>query len=158
MSNEVMAVIQLMPGQVGYYDDLSRIHLTMGSPKATVYKGTNVSQIRRSVQSGRLKIISGSLGTEKAPLQTKEGELLVKKDGKYMLAHNIETKEEELKKPVEVKEAQIPKESIPEVKNEAETVSEEETKAEEKVEIENEKEEIKPEKKRTSRKKTTSKE
>lgn len=152
MSNEVMAVIQLMPGQVGYYDDLSRIHLTMGSPKATVYKGTNVSQIRRSVQSGRLKIISGSLGTEKAPFK------VVKKDGKYMLAHNIETKEEELKKPVEVKEAQIPKESIPEVKNEAETVSEEETKAEEKVEIENEKEEIKPEKKRTSRKKTTSKE
>lgn len=152
MSNEVMAVIQLMPGQVGYYDDLSRIHLTMGSPRATIYKGTNVSQIRRSVQSGRLRIISGSLGAEKAPFK------VVKKDGKYMLAHNIENnkndiKENNLKEPivsevqVEMPKTQISKEElIPENKNE--------------IEVENEPvpEEVKPEKKRASRKKTASKE
>lgn len=64
---EPIAVIRLRPGQGGFYDELSRIHLTVGSPEATVYAGTNCSQLRRSVRSGRLALISGSLGTEEKP-------------------------------------------------------------------------------------------
>ena len=64
---EQIAVVRLAPGQVGYYDELSRIHLTIGNPERAVYAGTNCSQLRKSVKSGRLRLISGSLGEDKAP-------------------------------------------------------------------------------------------
>ena len=41
---EQIAVIRLAPGQVGYYDELSRIHLTIGNPERAIYAGTNCSQ------------------------------------------------------------------------------------------------------------------
>lgn len=66
---EQIAVIRLAPGQVGYYDELSRIHLTIGNPERSVYAGTNCSQLRRSVKSGRLRLVSGSLGDDVAPIK-----------------------------------------------------------------------------------------
>jgi hypothetical protein len=60
MSN-IIAEIRLAPGEVGYYDDYSRIYLSTQNPSAYVYAGTNTVQIRKSVQSGRLRLISGSL-------------------------------------------------------------------------------------------------
>ena len=69
MSREIIAVIQLQPGQGGYYDDLSRIHLTIGNPRANVYAGTNCTQLRRSLKAGRLKLVTGSLGTEAPPFK-----------------------------------------------------------------------------------------
>lgn len=162
MSNDIMAVIQLMPGQVGYYDELSRIHLTMGSPRANVYKGTNVSQIRRSVQSGRLRVVNGSLGAEKAPFK------VVMKDGKYMLAHNLDNTEKQKKETKtsikEEKKVIVPVEDIIEnpapIVKENETLKEEATISgveeitEEKQEEENTKEVTETKKKRASRKKT----
>ena len=52
---EQIAVIRLAPGQVGYYDELSRIHLTIGNPERAIYAGTNCSQLRKSVKSGEIK-------------------------------------------------------------------------------------------------------
>lgn len=69
---EQIALIRLARGQVGYYDELSRIHLTIGQPEAPVYAGTNCSQLRRSVKSGRLILVSGSLGVENAPQKIKK--------------------------------------------------------------------------------------
>ena len=66
---EQIAVIRLAPGQVGYYDELSRIHLTIGNPERAIYAGTNCSQLRKSVKSGRLRLISGSLGEDKTPIK-----------------------------------------------------------------------------------------
>lgn len=82
MSNDVIAVVCLQPGQGGYYDDLSRIHLTVGNPQANVYAGTNCSQLRRNVQAGRLKLISGSFGPEVQPFK------LVRDGNRFLLAHN----------------------------------------------------------------------
>jgi hypothetical protein len=65
MSKEIIAVIRLSTGEVGYYDELSRIHLTIGNPQKEVVAGTNCTQLRRSVKSGRLRLLSGSLGEEK---------------------------------------------------------------------------------------------
>lgn len=82
MSREVIAVIQLQPGQGGYYDDLSRIHLTIGSPRANVYAGTNCTQLRRSLRAGRIKLVTGSLGAEVPPFK------LVRHGNNYILQHN----------------------------------------------------------------------
>ena len=65
MSKEIIAVIRLSVGEVGYYDDLSCIYLTASAPQRDVYAGTNCTQLRRSVKSGRLKLLSGSLGEER---------------------------------------------------------------------------------------------
>ena len=57
----VIAEIRLAPGEVGYYDDYSRIYLNASRPTAKIYAGMNTTQIRRSIRSGRLILISGSL-------------------------------------------------------------------------------------------------
>ena len=57
-----IAEIALMPGQGGYYDPLSRVHMTTARPYATIYSGTNCAQLRRSVQAGRIRLTWGSLG------------------------------------------------------------------------------------------------
>lgn len=60
MSKKIIAEIRLANGEVGYYDDYSRIHLTISKPSAVVYAGTNCSQIKKSIKSGRLRLVSGS--------------------------------------------------------------------------------------------------
>ena len=66
----VIAEIRLAPGEVGYYDDYSRIYLNSAKPTAKIYSDTNTVQIRRSIRSGRLRLISGSLNV--APPKAKE--------------------------------------------------------------------------------------
>ena len=61
MAREIIAEIRLAPGEVGYYDDYSRIYLSTAKPSAYIYSGMNTTQIRRSIRSGRLRLISGSL-------------------------------------------------------------------------------------------------
>lgn len=84
MNKEVIAVVRLMPGQGGFFDELSRIHLTVGNPQASVFAGMNCAQLRRSVKSGRLSLLSGSLGEEIPPFK------LVQQGDNYILAPNHE--------------------------------------------------------------------
>lgn len=55
-----IATIKLAPGEAGYYDEYSRIYLSSTNPVATVYSGMNCTQIKKSIKSGRLRIVSGS--------------------------------------------------------------------------------------------------
>lgn len=71
MTRKAIAVISLAPGEIGYYDDYSRIYLSNSNPKATIYSGTNLYQIRKSIKSGRLKVVEGSL-VESETIKTKE--------------------------------------------------------------------------------------
>lgn len=57
----IKAIVRLAPGQVGFYDELTGIHLTIRRPQAAIQEGMNVSGIKTSVASGRLILISGSL-------------------------------------------------------------------------------------------------
>ena len=59
MTRKAIAVIALSPGEIGYYDDYSRIYLSNSSPRATIYSGTNLYQIRKSIKSGRLRLVEG---------------------------------------------------------------------------------------------------
>lgn len=101
---EQIAVIKLAPGQVGYYDELSRIHLTIGNPERVIYAGTNCSQLRKSVKSGRLRLISGSLGEDKIPTKIHKpsssvslGNFIPEKSNKKETKESIETKTPEIK-------------------------------------------------------------
>ena len=61
---KIIAKIGLAQGQVGFYDQLTNIHLTMTSPFANIYQGMNTSRIKASIASKRLNLISGSLDPE----------------------------------------------------------------------------------------------
>ena len=71
MARQAIAVIALAPGEIGYYDDYSRIYLSNESPKAVIYAGTNLFQIRKSIASGRLRLVQGSLSGEADAENTK---------------------------------------------------------------------------------------
>lgn len=66
---EIIAKIKLMPGQVGFFDPLTNIHLTITSPVGYIYHGMNTSGIKRSVNSKRIEVIEGSLDPEKIQKQ-----------------------------------------------------------------------------------------
>ena len=110
----VIAEIKLAPGEVGYYDDYSRIHLTAGNPTALIYAGVNCTQIKRSIKSGRLILLRGGFDTpQEIPANPKavapKTEVTVKKEEVKKVVKEekkIETepvKVEEVVKPVEVK-------------------------------------------------------
>lgn len=82
MSEKIIAEVKLSPGEVGYYDDYSRIHLTQKNPVATIKAGTNCTQLKRSVKSGRLLLIRGSFDApinENKVVEEKAAEQLVEK-------------------------------------------------------------------------------
>ena len=132
---EVIATIKLAAGRVGFYDELSRIHLTLGAPTAHVYSGTNCARLRRAVRDGVIRLVDGTLGGEIPPFK------IVKVGDKLKLASNIQ---EEIK-PV-FKEAAKLEEAVAPVENvkvedggdakdaKPEEIKTEEVKAEEPVE------------------------
>ena len=61
---EKIAEIKLSPGQVGFYDELTNIHLTIASPFGQVYRGMNTSRIKASVASKKLILLSGTLNLD----------------------------------------------------------------------------------------------
>lgn len=135
MDREIIAEIRLAPGEVGYYDDYSRIYLSTAKPVAKIYAGMNTTQIRRSIRSGRLRLISGSL---------------------FGPAPKVEAEEPKKEKPIEVKVEEPIAEPEPEVIPEEPVIEPEPEVEEPAEEILNEsvpEEEAKP-KRRRSRKKT----
>lgn len=168
MAKTPIATIKLAPGRVGFYDEYSRIHLTLSSPVATVYSGTNCAQLRKSVKAHVIDVISGSLGEDVPPFK------IVKVNGKLKLASNtdamhkpviapedavkaaeVEIPVEEVKTPVaeteEVTEAVPEKEEAPVKKSKAKEAKAEEVTEE--VKDEEPAEEEKSKKKKTTRKK-----
>lgn len=63
---QILGIVRLAPGQVGYFDDLTRIHLTLANPEKPVIAGMNTTNLRRAVGNGSLKLVSGSLTVEPA--------------------------------------------------------------------------------------------
>lgn len=155
MAKTPIAEIKLAPGEVGYYDEYSKIYLSSANQSAIIYSGTNCTQIKRSIQSGRLRLVRGGFDVE-----PEANNILVKKNTEAAVEVEAENKVEKVK---------ISKENnVVKVKSEAETVKEEnkikeEVKAEEKVaktkeevateaKAETVEENKKPTKKRNSRK------
>ena len=55
------ATITLAPGQAGFYDELSGIHLNMEKKQAKVAENANVSGLIRGVSQGKILVVAGSL-------------------------------------------------------------------------------------------------
>lgn len=54
-------VIRLAPGRAGWYDEASRLHLTIANPEAEIEKGTNITNIKKSIKRHSLLLVQGSL-------------------------------------------------------------------------------------------------
>ncbi len=104
---EVIATIKLAAGRVGFYDELSRIHLTLGAPTAHVYSGTNCARLRRAVRDGVIRLVDGTLGGEIPPFK------IVKVGDKLKLASNIQEEIKPVfKEAVKLEEAVAPVENV----------------------------------------------
>lgn len=57
----VLAKVRLATGNVGWYDPLTNIHLTIQSPEAFVYEGQNTSNLKKGVMYKTITVIGGSL-------------------------------------------------------------------------------------------------
>lgn len=155
--NKVIATIQLAQGRVGFYDELSRIHLSIGNPTARVYSGTNCARLRRAVKDGVIRLVDGTLGGDVPQFK------VVNVNGQLKLASNLA---EEMKpviaeaaaevKGVEVAEGGDVKDAQPEEIKAEEPAAEVETEdAEETAKVEETTEEVaeeKPKKKATRKK------
>lgn len=118
MTRTPIAVIKLMPGQAGYYDEYSRVYLTIGNPTATIYSGTNCAQLRRSIKNGTIGLVSGSLGPNVPPVKIVE-------DGKG--GARLVSNYEEEHKPVFTKEDVIEEKPVVEETKPVEATEETET-------------------------------
>ena len=123
-----IAIIKLTPGEAGYYDEYSRIYLSSTRPDAVIYSGTNCTQIKRSIKSGRLRLVSGGFDKpvtepiveQQAPVITEEvKEAPVQEEEvktKEEVAPTIDTEEqapEEVKEEVPVQEEEVKAEETP---------------------------------------------
>lgn len=68
----VIGIVGLAPGEVAYYDELTRIHLTLGRPTANVYDYMNTARLRRSVAARTLKLIAGTLNAVSAMAEVED--------------------------------------------------------------------------------------
>lgn len=167
MENKVIAQVKLNPGKGGYFDPISRIHLTHGNPFADVYAGTNTTGLKQAVYNKRISLISGSLGVIEPPFKLVKG-----KDGRMVLVPNKPNKVEEVKEQPKKEEAKVEtsapveevkveepvvEEIVPKVEETAEEIKEEiiEEVSEEAEEV---KEDEEPTKKKKNKKKKKSEE
>lgn len=123
MGQTPIAKVRLAAGQVGYYDDYSKIYLSTSNPEAVIYAGTNMYQIKKSIKSGRLKLVSGSLSNEKPVKENK-----VKKVETKVTKQKVEKAApvEEIKEaPVEIAQEEVEEEAtVAEIANVQEEIIE----------------------------------
>lgn len=63
---QVIGIVKLAPGEVGFYDEISKIHLTMSRPKANVYDYMNTAKLVRAVRGKVLMLVAGSLNATRS--------------------------------------------------------------------------------------------
>ena len=131
-----IATIKLAPGEAGYYDEYSRIYLSSTRPDAVIYSGTNCTQIKRSIKSGRLRLVSGGFDKPVTELIIEEQTPIVTEEVKEVpVQEEVKTEEEvtsvaaeeqapEIKKEIEVpvqEEVEVKTEEVPVVEEVKET-------------------------------------
>lgn len=89
---KVIARVRLNPGQGGYFDPITRIHLTHGDPERDVYAGMNTEGLKSAVRNKRISLISGSLGEFVPPFK-----LVRQSNGKVILVTNDQKKHQQQK-------------------------------------------------------------
>ena len=154
---ENIALIRLAPGRVGFYDPLSRIHLTIGSPNAYVPSGTNCANLRRNVKNGVISLVDGTLGGDIPPLKVvndENGARLVSnaEEANKPIFGNIENQPSEDNTSIEEEKKEPQPEENKDEENKDEKKETEENPEEESEENESNEEESSKKKKATKKK------
>lgn len=115
--SRVIATIRLAMGRVAYYDELTRIHLTIDNPIQEIYEGMNLTNIRKGVKNKSLTLLSGSLDVKNEDNKNN-----------FIPVDNIKSainkEEKKVKKVKENKETKLEEEKSKEVIIEEEKISE----------------------------------
>lgn len=125
---KIIASIKLAPGSRGYFDPLTGINLTISNNIGYVRENDNVSNIRKAIREGKVKIVGGQLPPTVNNIKSvkevkKEKPVEVKKEEKKIeikipVMENKVVKEQP-KKTITTKKKEEPKAEIkPEVKEE----------------------------------------
>ena len=61
MTRKIIAVVKLAPGNIGWYDALTGIHLTLDRSKANVYSGSNTTNLIKALRERVIELVNGSL-------------------------------------------------------------------------------------------------
>lgn len=56
-----VAVVKLAPGEIGYYDELSKVVLNVQCPTGIVYSDMNCSRLRQAIMNNQLELVTGTL-------------------------------------------------------------------------------------------------
>lgn len=137
-------VVRLTPGRAGWYDEASRLHLTISNPEGVLNKGTNITNVKRAIKNDIIRVVAGNIEDENMEFTTAKSKF-TKYVGKAKLSvrfgkviedaqkeDQVEKPGEEPEKPTEPEEPKEPEEPTePEEPKEPET-PEEPTKPEEK--------------------------
>lgn len=127
MTRQVIAKIKLSPGQGGFYDPVSRIHLTYGAPVAEVYAGTNTEGLKKALRNRTISLLTGSLGEHKQPFK-----LVRRENGKVVLVRTDNDNKVTVEEPKTVTAKVVPKtkkQEAKEVKKDTVPVVQEEPKS-----------------------------
>lgn len=60
MTNKIIAVVKLAPGNIGWYDELTGIHLTISRSTANVYSGSNTTNLTKALRERVIELVKGS--------------------------------------------------------------------------------------------------
>lgn len=61
MNENCIAIVKLAPGNVGWYDKLTGLHLTIAHPTAEVRQGYDLKGIKKAVAFKTIEVIEGTL-------------------------------------------------------------------------------------------------
>ena len=61
MTNKIIAVVKVAPGNIGWYDSLTGIHLTIARSTAKVYSGSNTTNLVKALRERVIELVDGSL-------------------------------------------------------------------------------------------------
>lgn len=62
-----VATIKLAPGEVAFYDPITKIYLTMDHPTEKIYNYMETAQLKKSIKSKKIILIDGFLNFDRVP-------------------------------------------------------------------------------------------
>ena len=94
----IIGIIRLAKGQVGYYDEKTNIHLTLSNPVAQVYDIMNTENLKKSIRYKTIELVSGSLDISH---NKKEEEKIIEEQIKKAIKASEKPKKEKIEEPKE---------------------------------------------------------
>lgn len=111
MDENTIARITLNPGRVGWFDPITNIHLTIGSPEAFVTKNMNTKNIQKAIKANIIRVLWGNLSNPQMVIKPQATKISQEKEVITPAVVIQETSEETQETPEEkpVQESTTPK-------------------------------------------------